>query len=81
LQVVLRDIDAAFLPIDGNVLPKVDELQRGADAVALGDADFVGLSVQVQHNAPDRIGGTAAVVNQVAKILISGFDNILTECR
>ena len=25
-QVVLRDIDAALLPIDGNILPKVDEL-------------------------------------------------------
>jgi len=79
-QVVLRDIDTASLPIDGNILPKVDELQRGADTVTLGDADFVGLSVKVQHNASDWIGGTAAVVDQVAKILITGFDNILTEC-
>jgi hypothetical protein len=32
-QLVLRQVDAALLPVDGDVLPVVDELQAAADAV------------------------------------------------
>lgn len=32
-KVVLRDVDALLAPVDGNILPEIDQLKAAADAV------------------------------------------------
>ena len=78
-QVFLRQINSAFLPIHGHVLPEVDELQGGADAVALGEAERVGMTIEVQQQSADRIGTAAGIIHQLAKVLIAGFHYVLAE--
>ena len=58
-------------------MPKVDELQGGANAVALGDVIGVGGAVEMEHDAPDGVGGTAGVVNQFGEVLIARFFGVL----
>ena len=60
-------------------MPEVDELQGGADAVALGEAERVGVSVKVQQQSADRIGTAAGVIHQLAEVLIAGFHHVLAE--
>jgi hypothetical protein len=63
-QVFLRQVDTRLLPVDGDILPVVDELQRGADAVRTPQVLGRSCAEQVQQQAPDRVGRAAAVVDE-----------------
>jgi hypothetical protein len=68
-----------LLPVDGHVLPEIDQLQGGADAVRLCQMFRFGPPKQVQHQTADRVGRTAAVVEQFRVIGIARFDHVLRE--
>ena len=55
-KVGLRDVNAVLLPVDGHVLPEIDQLQGGADAIRLHQMLVLGPAKQVQHQPADRVG-------------------------
>ena len=75
----MRQINTAFLPIHSHVLPEVDELESGADAVALRQAERVGVAVEVQEQTADGVGAAAGIVHQLAEVLVAGFHYVLAE--
>ena len=60
-------------------MPKIDELQGSANAVALGDVVGVGGAVKLEDDAPDGVGGAARVVNQLGEVLVARFFGVLLE--
>ena len=58
-EVLLRQVDAALRPVDGDVLPEVDELQARADGVGIAQVAPGRPCGRVQQQAPDRIGRAA----------------------
>ena len=51
-----RQVEAPARQVHAQVLPEVDQLQRAADGVALRQRVGVVHAVQVQQQAPDRVG-------------------------
>ena len=72
-------IHATLLPIDGDVLPEVDELQSGADRVARAEVRRRLRAVEAQHQPADRVGGTTAVVEQVFERRVARRQDVLPE--
>ena len=65
-EIGLRQIDAILRPVDGDVLPEIDQLQRRANAVGTTQIIVTGTPDEMQHQPSDRVGRTAAVVEQFA---------------
>jgi hypothetical protein len=66
------------------VLPKVDELQSGADVVAHAQRICIVNAIQMQQQAPNRVGGTRAVVQQLGFVgvafMVTRFAYVLLKC-
>ena len=74
-----RDVDAAkTLPVAAAILQMVENLQRRAEGIGRGLRGGM-LLVQRQQEAADRIGGEAAVVDQLGPVGVAGFHRILAE--
>ena len=74
-----RQVDASALPVRRHVLPEVDELQRAADRVAPRAVRRRVRAVEVQQQAPDRIGRAPAVVLQRDVVGVAGDRDVLAE--
>jgi RNase P/RNase MRP subunit p29 len=66
-------VPAATGDVNTHVLPEIDQLQRGANLVAFAQRQFIGHAVQVQQQAPDRVGRTGAVVKQLGVSLVAAL--------
>ena len=64
-----RQIDPIFRPIDRHILPEVGELKRGAGGIRQFEQRGVTIAAQAQHQAADRIGGIAAILEHIFKSL------------
>jgi hypothetical protein len=67
-----RQIEAPARDVHRQVLPEVDELQRGADGVAFGQGRGCAHAVQVQQQAAHRVGRAPAVVQQRGLVGVGG---------
>ncbi len=65
--------------VDADILPVIDELQGGADGIRTSQIVRRGGVEQVQQQAADRVGGTAAVVHQFVETGIAILHHILGE--
>ncbi len=74
-----RQIDPSPLPIGCDVLPEVDELQRGADRVACAFVRGRHGVVQVQQQPADGIRRAAAVVEEIGGAGVAMCRDVLTE--
>ena len=81
LQVFQRQVDARLLPVDGHILPEVDELQGTADGIRIPEVFFICRTVQVKHQSSYRVRRPAAVVQQVRIAGVTGGHHILAEGR
>jgi hypothetical protein len=76
---------AAARQVDREVLPKIDELQGGADRVALAQRRIALHAKQVQHQPAHRVGRAPAVVLQLRPVgialAIPGASHVLLEGR
>ena len=66
-QVVLRKVNAPLVPVDGDVLPEIGELQAGADRVGLRPGRVVIDAVEVEQQASDRIRRPRAIIPEVGE--------------
>ncbi len=57
-----RHVEPAALPVDGEVLPEVGELQRRADGIGPAVEPRIVVAEEPQHEPPHGIGRPAAVV-------------------
>ena len=80
-HLVLRQVNAAFLPVDGDVLQEVDQLQGGTDTVRPGLVPGVPVLVKVQEQPPDGVGGAPAVIHHFAHVGVAGLHHVLFERR
>jgi hypothetical protein len=78
-HVLARQVDAAFAEIDGEVLPEVRELERGADVVGARLALGVGVAEEVQHEVADRVRGVHAVVHELVERREAGEAHVHAE--
>ena len=60
-------------------MPEIGELQGGADIVAHAEALVVGKSVEKQDEPPNRVCAPSAVVEQLGKICVALFYDVLGE--
>src|SRR5579862_526982 len=74
-----REIDAVLRVVDGNVLPEVGELQRGAGEVGKALALGVAISAEVEDEMSDGIRRVTAVGEDAVESLEPRDDLILTE--
>ena len=77
----LRHVEPAARPVDGEVLPEVGELQRGADRVGPAVEPLVVVAEQAQHQSSDRIRRPPAVVVDLGPRAIAGDGHVLPERR
>ena len=54
-QILEREIDAVFRVVDGDVLPEIGELKRGAGEIGKALALGVAVSAEVEHEVSDWI--------------------------
>src|SRR5690554_6171251 len=78
---VLRQMYAVFAPIDGDILPEVGQLQPRAYGVRLGKAGRIDAIIKMQHQAADRVGGSAAVVQELVIASVAALLDVLLERR
>ena len=75
---------AATRNVFTQVLPEVDELQSRANGIALRQCLGIVDAIQMQQQAPYRVGRAAAVVQQVFALGVGGgiacFLDVLNEC-
>lgn len=74
-----RDVQPTGGPIASKVLPEIRELQRGAQRVGRSIEVFASIAGNAQHQAADRVGGSAAVVEQLAPRVVPSRHGILAE--
>ena len=68
LQLGQGQVVALAGQVAAEVLPEVDELQRGANVVALRQQRGLGDAIQVQQQPPHGVGRQAAVVQQLGVV-------------
>src|SRR5207244_11853507 len=66
-HVIARQVDAALVEVDRQILPEVRQLQRRADVVGTRLPLGIAIAEQRQHQVPDRIGGMYAIVEEVVE--------------
>jgi hypothetical protein len=76
-EVGLWQIDPVLLPVDGDVLPEVDQLQGRTDAVRAAQVLFAGSPGKMEQQAPDRVGRPPTVVEQLRVVGVALLDDIL----
>ena len=67
-----RQVIAAACDVATQVLPEIDQLQGRANVVTQCQAGTVVHAVQVQQQATHRVGGAAAIVEQVCVGVVTG---------
>src|SRR5205807_8286688 len=70
IEVLGGDVHAAAPEVLGHVLPMLDQLQAAAHRVGEAQAVRGGRVEDVQHQAPDRVGGELAVGQEVLDGLV-----------
>ena len=78
-QIFLRNVDAAFLPVDGNILPKVCQLQCGAGVVGQREALGIPIAAGIEDKPADRVRRVFAVGQQLFARLVASYSLILPE--
>ena len=76
---VQRKIDAILSKIDNHVLPEIGELQRGACSVGQRLALLIAIAAETQHQPSHRIGGIAAILEQLVEITVAGHGLVVFE--
>lgn len=71
-QQILRQVDAALLNIDTNVLPEVGELQTGAGVVTEKEESIVAITAEFKHEAAHGVGGVDAIIEDLRPIAVAG---------
>ena len=74
-----RQVDAVLEQVHGHVLPEVGELQGGAGGVGEALPLGVGIAAEIEHQPPHRVGGVAAVVEDVVPVAVAGHGLVLHE--
>ena len=78
-EVALRQVDAAILEVDRDVLPEVDQMKGRADRIGVGQIGRARGAEQMQHQVPHRMRGAAAIVKQSRPIGEAGGVDLLIE--
>src|SRR5258708_19145417 len=78
-QIFKRKIDASFAVVNGNVLPEIGELQRGAGAVRKLLAFGVTVAAEVEQKMSNRIGGITAIAQNVGESVKARDGLVLTK--
>src|SRR6516164_3290748 len=78
-EIFERKIDAAFLEVDGNILPEIGELQCGASEVGKLLAFRIVVAAQVEHKMTHGVGRVLAVAEQVGEAWIAGDNLVLAK--
>jgi len=73
----LRQIDAVFPKIYGDILPKVCKLKTRADVIGELGKLSASFSVDKEDESSDRVGTTAAVVENGREVFITALNNVL----
>jgi hypothetical protein len=73
----LREIDAVFPKIYGDILPKVCKLKTRADVIGELGKLSASFSVDKEDESSDRVGTTAAVVEDGGKVFVTALNNVL----
>jgi hypothetical protein len=73
----LRQIDAVFPKIYGDILPKVCKLKTRANVIGELGKLSAPFSVDKEDESSDRVGTTAAVVEDGGKVFVAALDNVL----
>src|SRR5579859_6264917 len=76
---VERDVDAAFLEVARDVLPKISELERGAGGVGKMLAFGVAIAAEIENETADGIRGVDAVVDDGVPVGIALDGLVLAE--
>src|SRR5260370_35573595 len=71
MQYLERDVDAIFFHIDRHILPEIGELQGSTSGVGQAYTFGVVVTAQPQNEPTYRIGGIAAVVEQLLVGLVA----------
>src|SRR5205085_6319137 len=69
----------AFVIVGADVLPEIRELQRGAGEIGKLLALRITISAEIEHEMADRIGGVAAVSEQVVEGFVARDGLVLAE--
>jgi hypothetical protein len=78
-HVLLGEVNPVFEEIDGDILPKVGELERGADVVGEKMFFLPVVIVEMEDKPPDRVGTAPAVVEEFSVVFVTFFDHVLAE--
>ena len=70
---IFGEVAAATGQVDAAVLPKINQLQGGTDRIALCQCRRIAHAVEVQQQAPHRVSGAAAVVQQLRLVRVAGL--------
>src|SRR5439155_4583235 len=65
VQILQRKKEAAAREILSEVLPEIRQLERGADRIRSSDRLRILHVVEREHETPHRIGGAAAIGEQI----------------
>src|SRR5260370_26471170 len=79
MQYLERDVDAIFFHIDRHILPEIGELQGSTSGVGQAYTFGVVVTAQPQNEPTYRIGGIAAVVEQLLVGLVARDSLVLHE--
>lgn len=81
IAVGLGQVDPVLFQIDRNILPKVGQLQRGADFVGKDVEILAPIAVNQKDKAPNGISAATAVIEDFGEISIPPFNDVLFEGR
>lgn len=76
VEIFLGDVDPSLSKIDGDVLPEVGKLKGSADRVRVLEKRGIRITDDVKDNPADRIGGMAAVVEEVVEGPVPGGGDV-----
>jgi hypothetical protein len=76
-EIILGKVNTILAEIDGDILPKIGQLEGGANMVGELGEFTTSLSVNQKHKSSDGIGTTTAVVEHVGEALITPLDDVL----
>lgn len=80
-QRLKRQIESATAPVDRRILQKVDQLKGAADLIRQGSVLIGELSGKCQDQLADRIGRSAAVIEQGGEISVAACSHVLAKGR
>jgi hypothetical protein len=78
-EIDLGDVDPVLAEVDRDVLPKVGELEGGADMVGKFGELLFPVAVEEEDEAADRVGAAPAVIEHGGEVLVASLDDVLLE--